>query len=88
MKIKEGFLLRTIADTHIVIPVAEKVIEFQGMMTLNEVTATIWEFLQSDRSFDDILEYMLSVYEIDRETADSDLRELLEQMESLGVLTT
>jgi len=86
MKIKEGFILRTIADTHIVVPIAERVIEFKGMMTLNEVSAKVWGFLQTDRSYDDILEYILSIFEVDRETAANDLQELLDRMESSGVL--
>ena len=85
MKIRDGFILRTIADTHIVVPVAERVIEFKGMITLNEVSVGIWNFLQIDRSYDDVLEYMLSIYKIDRDTATNDLNELLDQMESGGV---
>jgi len=86
MKIRDGFILRTIADTHIVVPVADRVIEFKGMITLNDVSVEIWNFLQIDRSYDDVLEYMLSIYEIDRETATNDLNELLDQMENGGVL--
>ena len=86
MKIRDGFILRTIADTHIVVPVADRVIEFKGMITLNEVSAGVWNFLQTDRSYDDVLEYILSIYEIDRETATNDLNELLDQMENGGVL--
>jgi len=86
MKIKDGFILRTIADTHIVVPVADRVIEFKGMITLNEVSVEVWNFLQTDKSYDDILDYMLSIYEIDRETAANDLNELLDQMENGGVL--
>jgi len=86
MKIKDGFILRTIADTHIVVPVADRVIDFKGMITLNEVSSNLWEFMQIDRSYDDVLDYMLSIYEIDRETATNDLNELLDQMENGGVL--
>ena len=86
MKIKEGYILRTIADTHIVVPVAERVIDFKGMITLNDVSAMLWDFMQVDRGYDDILEHILSTYEIDRETAANDLDELLDQMESGGVL--
>ena len=86
MKIRDGFILRTIADTNIVVPVADRVIDFKGMITLNEVSAKLWEFMQTDRSYDEVLDYMLSTYEIDRETATNDLNELLDQMENGGVL--
>jgi len=86
MKIKDGFILRTIADTHIVVPIAERVIDFSGMITLNDVSFKIWNYLQNDRSYDDVLEYMLSVFDIDKKTASDDLNELLARMEDSGVL--
>jgi len=86
MRIKEGFILRTIVDTHIVVPVAERVIEFKGMITLNDVSEKVWDFLQTERSYDDILEYILSIYDIDKDTAAKDLNELLDLMENSGVL--
>ena len=86
MKIKDGYLLREIADTYIVVPIAERVAEFKGMMTLNAVAAEVWGFLKTDRSYEEILGHVLSVYDIDEKTADEDLKKLLKQMESSGVL--
>ena len=39
MKIKDGFILRTVADSCIVVPVGERSIDFSGVITLNEVGA-------------------------------------------------
>ena len=86
MKIKNGYLLREIADTHIVVPIAERVIEFKGMMVLNEISAKIWNYLQEDRTFDQVLDYILSIYDIDEETARSDVSGMLDQMQASGVL--
>ena len=41
MKIKEGFVLRKVDKKYIVIPVGVEVIEFTGMMTLNESGKTL-----------------------------------------------
>jgi hypothetical protein len=86
MRIKKGYLLRTIADTNIVVPVSERVIEFKGMITLNDVSANLWRFLEEEREYDEIVDFMVSEYEIDRETAGKDLDVLLAHMESSGVL--
>jgi len=86
MKIKDGFIQRTIGDTNIIVPVAEMVIEFKGMITLNNISADIWNFLSVDKSYDEVLEHILSSYDIDRDTAKSDLDRLLNHMESSGVL--
>jgi len=86
MKIKGGFLLREIAGTQIVVPIGERVIDFKGMMILNDVSATVWSFMSEDRTFDDILGFILETYEVDRLTAKGDLTRLIEQMEESGVL--
>ena len=86
MKIKDGFLLREIADTHVVIPIAERVIDFKGMMILNDVSASVWEFMGEHRTHDEILDHILDSYEVDKETAENDLYGLLDQMEASGVL--
>jgi hypothetical protein len=86
MKIKNGYLLRKIADTNIVVPVSERVIEFKGMITLNDVSAKIWGFLESEREYEEIIDFLVSEYNISRETADNDLKKLLAHMEDSGVL--
>ena len=88
MKIKDGFLLRTIADTHIVVPVAERVIEFKGMVILNDVSAHIWRFLETERERSDVADYLVASYGIDKATAEKDSEMLLKQMEEGGFLDT
>ena len=86
MRIKDGYMLRSIGGTYIVVPVAERVIEFKGMITLNEVSAKIWEFMAVDREYDEIVELVLSIFDTDIETVKRDLDALLKQMEDNGVL--
>ena len=86
MKIKDGYLLRKIADTNIVVPVAERVIDFKGMILLNDVSACIWEFLSEDREYADIIDHVVSIYDVGRDTAGRDLDVFINQMETGGVL--
>ena len=86
MKIKDGFLLREIAGTQIVVPIAERVIEFKGMMTLNDHGLFVWNMLQNECTFDDILNSILDEYDIDDETAKADLEEFLAHIRKNGAL--
>ena len=45
MTLKKGFMLRSIAGTHVVIPLGERVVDFNGILTLNETGAFLWELL-------------------------------------------
>ena len=80
MKIRDGFLLREIADTHVVVPVGERVIDFKGMMILNEIGSFIWIKLQDECTFDEILDSIVENYEVDVETARVDLDKFLNSM--------
>ena len=86
MKIKDGFLLREIAETHVVVPVGERVIEFKGLMILNEHGLFVWNMLQDEHTFDEILSSILDEYDIDADTAKADLDEFLARVRKSGAL--
>ena len=48
MKIKEGYLLREVAGSNIVVPVGSGNMDFSGVITLNEVGSFIWKQLEKD----------------------------------------
>lgn len=86
MRIKDGYLVREIADSYVVVPVGERVIDFKGMMTLNDTGYFIWNCLSEDKSFDELLKLMLDEYEVDENTARADLEEFLRKARESGVL--
>ena len=56
MKIKEGFLLRTVAGSNIVVPIGAGSIDFSGVITLNEVGAFLWKLLEEPTNKEAMLE--------------------------------
>lgn len=86
MKIKDGFLLREIADCHIVVPVGSRVIDFKGLMTLNDTGHFIWNHLIEDNTYERLLDSILQEYEVDEDTAKKDLDEFLNKAQESGVL--
>jgi hypothetical protein len=86
MRIKEGYLVREIADCHIVVPVGERVIEFKGIMTLNDTGNFIWQCLAEDISYNQLLACILEEYEVDEATAKTDLGVFLQHARDSGVL--
>ena len=42
MKIKQGFVVRKVGDSHVVVPVGELSKTFHGMINLNETGAFLW----------------------------------------------
>ena len=46
MKLKDGFLLKTVAGSKIVVPIGEQSAMFNGVITLSGSAAFLWEKLQ------------------------------------------
>jgi hypothetical protein len=88
MKIKEGFILKNIADEWVVMPTGTKMKEFDGAIVLNEISAFIWRKLENPISRDDILSAILEEYDVDAKQASADLDGFLQKLQELNVLQT
>lgn len=86
MKIKDGFILREVAGQWLVVPLGERVVEFNGMITLSESGALIWKALETESSVDDLVAKVLSEYDIDEATARADVDEFLGMMREKELL--
>lgn len=69
MKTKKGFMLRTVADKHIVVPIGTASVEFNGLITLNETGAFLWERLSKGATYDELLSALLSEYDASEDDA-------------------
>ncbi len=52
MKIDRSFVLREIAGEYIIIPTGKTALEFNGLITVNEIGMELWKMLQNDVTFD------------------------------------
>jgi len=72
MKIKDNLILREIAGSWIIVPVAEMVVEFNGLMNLNETGAFLWKKLAEGEAFQELVSGILSEFDVNEETARAD----------------
>ena len=87
MKLEKEFVLRELAGDYVIIPVGKTVIEFNGLITVNEVGVSIWNMLQNEVTFDQIVQGILNEYEVEESVAREDIREFLDQLIDGGILT-
>lgn len=86
MKVRKDFVLRETAGDYMIIPTGRTVQSFDGLITVNEVGADLWNMLQSEVTFDDLLRGILTLYDVDEETAEEDIREFLDTLRERGIL--
>lgn len=82
MKIKEGYMLRSVAGNHVVVPLGKEAADFNGMVNLNETGAFLWEKMKNDCTRDDLVSAVLEEYDVTEELArqgvDSFIRKVVE----------
>lgn len=86
MKIKQGFELKEIADSYMVIPVKENVVDFSAVITLNETSAFLWMCLLGGADEESLVSSLLGEYEVDEATARADVSKFVSELKSAGVL--
>ena len=73
MKINKDFMLRKIADEYIIVPTGKASQIFNGMITVNDVAAFIWENVDECETTENIVSKVLSEFDIDEDTARQDV---------------
>ncbi len=86
MKVNHEFLLKEIAGSFVVIPVSSVLVDFDGMITLNETGVFLWRLLEEGSTFEELLGAMQKEYDIDEETAREDIATFLDQMRAIRAL--
>ena len=86
MKARSGFILRNLVGEYVLMPVDDNIRSFSGSVLMNELSAFVWEKLQTPVTRDELLAAILDAYEVDAETASADLDQLLENLNRLGMI--
>lgn len=86
MKIKEGFIIKEVAGSYVVVPVGGSN-KFNGMIQLNESGVYLWNKLASgDCTEQNLTDAILEKYDIDRESALRDVKTFTDSLSRAGIL--
>ena len=86
MKIKNGYMMRKVADKCVVVPMGDEVTNFNGMINLNETGELLFATLQKGCTREELIEAMLAEYDISREICERDVDRFIEKVDKVGIL--
>ena len=86
MRAVKDFIMREIAGETILIPSGSAAKKFNGLITVNELGAFIWNALSEDLTLDALTERITDTYEVDAATARVDASEFLNELRQVGAL--
>lgn len=86
MKVRDQFVLRTIAGEPLLIPVGEAAITTKGLIALSESGVLLYEKLKDGCTQEALVDALLAEYDVSRQDAARDVEEFLGQMRGLNML--
>lgn len=86
MKIKDNFVLRTVAGQTIVAPTGDAAISFNAMISLNGSGTVLWKALETETTEKQLVEILLEEYEVSREVAEADVSAFVKKMREANLL--
>ena len=86
MKVKPDFILRKISDSYVVVPVGDAVVDFSGLVNLNESGAMLFELLQKGAEESDLTDALLKEYDVSSEIAEADVKRFVAKVKDAGIL--
>ncbi len=86
MKIKNGFVLRTVGDHHIVVPVGAQTVDFRSMITLNDSGAFMWQQLTDGCTEEALVQAVLNEYDVDAVVVQQDVAVFVQKLRDNNLL--
>ena len=86
MKINSNFVLRSIADNWIALPVGEAVVDFRGMLTLNESGVILWRKLEGGATREELIDTLLAEYDVTPDVAEGDVDAFIKRLTDAGCM--
>ncbi|MCR5018152.1 MAG: PqqD family protein [Bacteroidales bacterium] len=86
MKIKEGFVLRTICGQNVISGEGSANVNYSSLISLNDTAAYLFKELQGKEFTEETaVGLLLDQYDVDRETAEKDVKALFAKWIEIGL---
>ncbi len=86
MKLKLQLVKRDIAGDIILVPVGEATSSIQGLITINETGAAIWDALPEAENEDAIVDKLYEQFDAERDELRKDVDEFLDKLRELNII--
>lgn len=87
MKIKKNYVLKTMADEYIVVPIGEEADRVHGIIKLNETGAFLWKRMAGEKtSAEELGRILMAEYPVDGDQARKDVAVFIEQLVNIGCI--
>lgn len=82
-----SIVTRKTGNEYVLVPVTNNIADMNSVYTLNETGAFIWELIDGKKSVEELIEAVVSQYNIEVKTATEDVSSFIEKMSDYLIIT-
>ena len=86
MKRKADFIMQNVGGENLLVPLGAQVMDLNGLITLNDTAACVWELLAQDRTADELASAVAERFDVPPARARTDVQPYLGEIATLGLL--
>ena len=86
MRVRDNFILRTIAQEQLLIPTGEAALSVKGLIALSESGSFLYQKLQNECTRENLISALTQEYDVPASVAGEDIDSFLDQMRKLHML--
>lgn len=86
MKRNPDFVVTDVAGSHILVPVGKAAVNFNSIISLNEMGLTVWDMLENETSEEEVLQKILAEYEVTEDRARADVERFIGKLRESGCI--
>jgi hypothetical protein len=86
MKRKADFMMQNVGGEKLLVPLGAQMMELNGVITLNDTAACVWELLAEECSLDQLTEAVAERFDVATGIASADVQTFLDEITRLGLL--
>lgn len=86
MTVNKDFVVRTVAGDTMLIPIGKNVLKYNGIFTLSESGAVIYQLLCEGKNEEEIIDALVKNFGEDEATIKSDYNEFIQQLKDAEII--
>ncbi len=86
MKIRDGYMLRQVIDTYVIMGIGSDNYAPNQIMSLNETGVFLWNLMDKQVSKQELIDALCKEYEVTPDVASSDVEAFLSQLRAKGLI--
>lgn len=86
MKRKADFIMQNVGGENLLVPLGAQVLDLNGLITLNDTAACVWELLAHECSLDKLAAAVAERFDVAAATARADVQTFVDEITRLGLL--